>query len=53
MPTQPQSRRVNGKLIVYGIILFAIFCAAFATWGIQKMRRFPRPPGKRTGSPFG
>jgi protein-S-isoprenylcysteine O-methyltransferase Ste14 len=49
----PEPRRVPGRYVVYFIILFAIFCAAFATWGIRAMRKLPRPPGKTGTSPFG
>jgi hypothetical protein len=48
-----ESRRIPGRYVVYFIIAFAIFCAAFATWGIRAMKKLPRPPGNRTGSPFG
>jgi hypothetical protein len=50
---QPEPRRIAGKYVVYFMIAFAVFCAAFAAWGIRAMRRLPRPPGKNTGSPFG
>ena len=52
MEPEPR-RRIPSRYIVYFILLFAVFCAAFATWGIQAMRKLPRPPGKKTGSPFG
>jgi hypothetical protein len=38
-----ESRRVPGRYIVYFIIAFAVFCAAFATWGIRVLRSRPRP----------
>jgi hypothetical protein len=48
-----EPRRIPGRYVVYFIIAFAIFCAAFAAWGISAMKKLPRPPGKKTGSPFG
>ena len=53
MAPRPESRRIPGRHIVYFLVVFAVLCAAFATWGIRAMRRLPKPPGKRTGSPFG
>jgi hypothetical protein len=53
MEQQPTRRRISGRYIVYFIILFAVMCAAFATWGIRAMKKLPRPPGKTSGSPFG
>jgi len=50
---QPEPRRIPGRYVVYFMIVFAIFCAAFATWGIRAMRKLPRPPGKINQSPFG
>ena len=52
-PQAQEPRRIPGKYVVYFLILFAVFCAAFATWGIRAMKKLPRPPGKNTGSPFG
>ena len=48
-----EPRRIPGRYVVYFISAFAIFCAAFATWGIRAMKKLPRPPGKQSGSPFG
>lgn len=53
MATRTEPRRISGRYIVYFLVVFAVLCAAFATWGIRAMRRLPKPPGKRTGSPFG
>jgi hypothetical protein len=50
--TEPQTRRIPGRYIVYFLIVFAVFCAAFAAWGIRAMRKFPRPPTRGNG-PFG
>jgi hypothetical protein len=49
----PEPRRIPGRYVVYFMIVFAIFCAAFATWGIRAMKKLPRPPGAITHSPFG
>jgi len=38
-----ESRRIPGRYVVYFIIAFAVFCAAFATWGIRVLRSRPLP----------
>jgi hypothetical protein len=38
--------------VVYFLVVFAVLCAAFATWGIRAMRKLKRPPERGTG-PFG
>ena len=50
---QKEPRRIAGKYVVSFMIVFAVFCAAFATWGIRAMKNLPRPPGKNSGSPVG